>query len=194
MTWQEHSDAAKGWLNPDERDALHDHACQVAHLGPLLEIGSYCGKSAIVLGHAAQMAESVLFCVDWHRGSPEMAVGRECHHPEMMDGDLFDSLPHFRRNIRNAGLEESVVAVVGNSATVGMWWNIQLAFLFIDGAHDALGVRRDYELWARHMLPGGLLVFHDANIGDIGRTADRAAVEGFQVVQLVDTLRILRAT
>lgn len=194
VSWEEHSDAAKGWLFPDERDALWDYASKVAHRGPLLEIGGYCGKSAIVLGDAARVMESVLFSVDWHRGSPEMAADRECHDPDMMTDGLFDSLPHFRRNVHAAGLEQWVVPVVGNSTTVGEYWETPLSFLFIDGAHDDVGVARDYLLWSRHILAGGLLAFHDTTIPGIDETARRATREGFELVEQIDTLRILRAT
>lgn len=194
MTWQEASDAAKGWLFPDERDALHEHASKVAHLGPLAEIGGYCGKSAIVLGEVARNYDTVVFSIDWHRGSPEMAQGRECHHPEMMTDGLFDSLPHFRRNVHEAGLELYVVPVVGASPSVGLWWQTPLAFLFIDGAHDDDGVMTDYTMWSRHVVPGGMLAFHDVTIGGIDHAAKRAANEGFEVVEQVETLRVLRCS
>lgn len=194
MTWQEASDAAKGWLLTEERDALHRHASTVAKLGPLAEIGGYCGKSAIVLGDVARNHDTVLFSIDWHRGSPEMAVGRECHHPEMMTDGLFDSLPHFRRNLYAAGLEEYVVPIVGSSRSVGLWWQTPLAFLFIDGAHDDNGVMWDYTVWQRHVIQGGLLAFHDVSIGGIAEAAKRASREGFEIVEQVETLRVLRAT
>lgn len=192
--WRKQADEAKGWLHPAEGPALYDHALKVANLGPLCEIGGYCGKSAIWLAAAASDRQSVLFSVDWHRGSPEMAANRECHDPDMVDAEgMFDSLPHFRRNLYRAGFEPWVVPVVGNSATVGLWWQTPLAFLFIDGAHDADGVRADYELWAHHIIPGGLLAFHDTTIPDINRVARRALTEGFDLVEQVETLQILIA-
>ena len=41
---------------------------------PLLEIGTYCGKSAVYLGAAAREAGTVCFTVDHHRGSEENLV------------------------------------------------------------------------------------------------------------------------
>jgi predicted O-methyltransferase YrrM len=192
MTWQEASDDAKGWLSTIERDALHDHAITVAKLGALVEVGGYCGKSAIALGAVARDAGTVLFSVDWHRGSPEMAVGRECHHPEMMTDGLFDSLPHFRRNVQRAGLEAWVVPVVGASPLVGRYWQIPIGLLFIDGAHDEVGVNADFDLWAHHVVDGGILAFHDVTIPCIGAVAQRAETSGFEFVETADTLRVLR--
>ena len=192
--WETVANEAAGWLHPDEGPALRRHATSVAHLGPLAEIGGYAGKSACWLGSVAKEHDTVLFSIDWHRGSPEMAVGRECHHPEMIGADgLFDSLPHFRRNLRSAGLEEWVVPVAGASPLVGSYWRIPLAFLFVDGAHDGPGVRADYDLWNEWVMSGGILAFHDTTIPEIGATADLAVAEGgFGFVEQIDSLRILR--
>jgi predicted O-methyltransferase YrrM len=193
-TWQEVAADALGWLHPDEGPALHHHAASVADLGPLAEIGGYAGKSACWIGSAAQEADSVLFSFDWHRGSPEMAPGRECHHPQMIGPDgRFDSLTHFRRNVADAGLEDWVVPVAGRSQRVGRWWTTPLAFLFIDGGHDDTTVMHDYQVWARHVMPGGILAFHDVPIPGIAAAVDAALGDGFTDVERVDDLMILRA-
>lgn len=188
MSWREHSDNAKGWLFPEERDALYEYARYTTH--PVaIEIGGYCGKSAIALAAAGKR----VFSVDWHRGSPEMAPDRECHDPEMIGADgLFDSLPHFRRNIQAAGLEQTVIAVVGASTVAGLWLSVPCGLLFIDGAHDEVGVLADYELWAHNVVPGGYLIFHDATISWIGEVAERACREGFEFVEQVGCMRVLR--
>lgn len=198
MTWLEHSNAAKGWLFPEERDALHDYAT----IGQLrsstaMEIGGYCGKSAIVIGDAVRSSgnDGVLFSLDWHRGSPEMAPNRECHHPEMVDADgLFDSLPHFRRNIRAAGLEDWVVPIIGMSRRVASaCFDVPVGLLFIDGAHDFEGVLFDYLAFARNVRSGGFLIFHDATIPAIDAVAKRAETEGFEFETQVESMRVLRA-
>ena len=65
----------KGFLDTEEGEALYEAALKAAALGPLLEIGSYCGKSAVYLGTAARDAGSILFTIDHHRGSEEMQPG-----------------------------------------------------------------------------------------------------------------------
>ena len=69
----------------DEGAFLHSTA--LAHLadGPALEVGSYCGKSAIYLGAAARVTGSVVFTLDHHRGSEENQAGWE-HHDESSRG------------------------------------------------------------------------------------------------------------
>jgi predicted O-methyltransferase YrrM len=150
-------------MPPDEGLALHDAAAAVDVAGPLLEVGSYCGKSAIYLGAAARATGRVLFSVDHHRGSEENQVGWEWHEPDLVDPEvgLMDTLPVFRRTIHAAGLEGTVVAVVGDSPTVAKHWSTPLAFLFIDGGHGTEPAHRDYELWTPHVAPGGVLAIHD---------------------------------
>jgi predicted O-methyltransferase YrrM len=185
--------AAKGWLHPGEGEALHRYAMEAAVAGgPLLEIGGYCGKSACYLGAAAQQSDTVLFSIDWHRGSPEMAPGRECHDPDMVGPDgVFDTLPHFRTTIRTAGLEDVVVPVAGSSLTVGRFWRSPVAMLFIDGAHDN-GVLADFELFGPFVMRGGILAFHDADIPPIKAAGDLAEQVGFEPVEVVECLRVLR--
>src|SRR5947208_14848535 len=114
------ADAAKGFLPADEADALYDAAWAMAPHGPLLEIGTYCGKSATFLGAAAKARGGVAVTVDHHRGSEENQPGWEWHDAELVDPSVgeIDTLPFFRRTMRTAGLEDVVVAVVGRSATV----------------------------------------------------------------------------
>ena len=80
-------------------------ASKPARVGPLLEIGTYCGKSAVYLGAAARVAGTVLFTVDHHRGSEENQAGWEHHDPEVVDPETgrMDTLPFFRRTIATAG-------------------------------------------------------------------------------------------
>jgi predicted O-methyltransferase YrrM len=160
------AEAARGFMPPDEGLALHEAALDaVARVpdAPLLEIGSYCGKSAIYLGAAAQEGDVVLFAVDHHRGSEENQPGWEWHEPDLVDPEVgkMDTLPIFRRTIHDAGLEQSVVAVVADSPTLARYWSAPLAMLFIDGGHGEEPAHRDYEMWTPHVAPNGILAIHD---------------------------------
>jgi predicted O-methyltransferase YrrM len=170
--------AAKGFMPDDEGLALHEAALQAARsgLGPLLEVGTYCGKSAVYLGAAAREAGTVLFTVDHHRGSEENQAGWEHHDTSVVDPATgrMDTLPWFRRTIEQAGLEDWVVAVVATSATVARWWTTPLAFLFIDGGHGDDMVRADEAAWMPHVAAGGLVAIHDVfpDPADGGRPPD----------------------
>ncbi|MGN6252760.1 MAG: class I SAM-dependent methyltransferase [Marmoricola sp.] len=161
----EHALAAKGFMPEDEGAFLHDTARAHLQDGPALEIGSYCGKSAIYLGAAARAVggEAVVFTLDHHRGSEENQAGWEHHDASLVDDEsgLMDTLPTFRRTIERAGLEDVVVAVVGRSTTVAVHWRIPVSLLFIDGGHAEEHAQNDYAGFARWVLPGGALVIHD---------------------------------
>ena len=131
-------------------------------LGPLLEIGTYCGKSAVYLGAAARAGGSTLFTVDHHRGSEENQAGWEYHDSSLVDASgRIDTLGWARRTIIEAGLEPEVVLVVGASATVARFWSTPLALVFIDGGHGAEVAWDDYRAWAPLVAPGGRLAIHD---------------------------------
>lgn len=160
------AESAKGFMPADEGLALHRAALIAATRLPglpLLEVGSYCGKSAIYLGSAARESGTVLFTVDHHHGSEENQVGWEHHDPSLVDPETgrFDTLPAFRRTIAGAGLDDVVIAVVGESTTVATHWTSPLAFLFIDGGHAAEVAWADYRAWAPLLVAGGILAIHD---------------------------------
>src|SRR6478735_12332656 len=119
-----HARAAKGFMPEDEGALLHRTALANLYAGPALEIGTYCGKSAIYLGAAAREAKSTVFTLDHHRGSEENQAGWEHHDASLVDPEfgLMDTLPVFRRTLARAGLEDQVAAVVGRSTTVSALW------------------------------------------------------------------------
>lgn len=158
--------ATSGFMPVDEGDALHKAALDAAGSLPglpMLEVGSYCGRSTIWLGDAARESHTVLFAVDHHRGSEENQPGWEWHDATLVDPIVgkIDTLPFFRHAMFRADLEEYVLAVVGQSRIVAKNWTTALAFLFIDGGHGVEPARLDYELWTPHVAVGGILAIHD---------------------------------
>ncbi|GAA4690060.1 class I SAM-dependent methyltransferase [Nocardioides nanhaiensis] len=200
----EHARATRGFMPEDEGALLHRSAVRALAEGPALEVGTYCGKSAIYLGAAAQAVggpQAIVFTVDHHRGSEENQAGWEHHDPTVVDPELglMDTLPFFRRAIAHAGLEEQVVALVGRSGTVAAHWRTPLALLFIDGGHAEEPAQADYSGWARWVRPGGLLCIHDvfADPADGGQAPyhvyQRALAGGsFTDVEACGSMRVLR--
>src|SRR5918992_5324239 len=183
----------------DEGLALYEAGLQVARVGPLLEIGSYCGKSAVYLGAAAQELGTVLYSIDHHRGSEEQQPGEEFHDPRLVDAETgrIDTLPLFRKTMARAGLEHNVIAIVGDSPTIARHWSTPLGYIFIDGGHTEEAVQSDYEGWTPSLLTGGLLAIHDvfedpADGGQAPFHVYRRAIEdGFAEVKSVGSLRVL---
>lgn len=194
---------AKGFMPGDEGAALHDAASSAALAvgGPLLEIGTYCGKSAVYLGAAARAAGTVLFTVDHHRGSEENQAGWEHHDPTVVDPRTgrIDTLPLFRRTIEDAGLEDCVFGVVGYSIAVARAWATPLGFCFVDGGHALDVAMADYEAWAPKVKPGGTLAIHDVfERPDEGGQApyevwQQAVADGFAPASTTGSLRTLTA-
>ncbi|HWV15504.1 MAG TPA: class I SAM-dependent methyltransferase [Cellvibrio sp.] len=165
--------SVKGFLDNEEAVALYHHALAAAAQGPLLEVGSYCGKSSVYLGTACKNRNSLLFAVDHHRGSEEHQLGEEYHDPELYDARFakMDSFPQFRHTLARARLEDWVVPVVAPSALAARFWSTPLAMVFIDGGHSMEAALNDYRSWSGHVMRGGLLVIHDVfpNPADGGR-------------------------
>lgn len=195
--WQD----LKGFLAGDEAQALHDYAADISRLGPVLEIGSYCGKSTICLGLAARESGAVVYALDHHRGSEEHQLGEMFHDPELYDAgeDAVDTFKEFRRNIAAAGLNDTVVPVVASSELAARQWQTPLAMVFIDGGHSLDAALIDYRSWAGHLVRGGVLAIHDifpdaAKGGQAPYAIYRMALDSglFEEIERVNTLALLR--
>lgn len=153
----------KGFLDEEEARRLYLLADEASRLAPCLEVGSYCGKSAVFLGTACKENNAVLFSIDHHRGSEEQQPGEEYFDPELLDKETgkIDTLGFFRRTIDDFDLGNTVVPIIGRSEIVGRAWSTKLGMVFIDGGHAYDTVLSDYEIWSRHVVAGGYLVFHD---------------------------------
>ncbi|HCA84301.1 MAG TPA: hypothetical protein DEQ61_01585 [Streptomyces sp.] len=197
-------EAAKGFMPVDEGLTLYAAAARAATLGlPLLEVGTYCGRSTVLLAAAAREAGTVAVTVDHHRGSEEQQPGWEYHDTSVVDPvtGRMDTLPAFRRTLHAAGLEDHVIAVVGRSPQVAAVWGRPLGLVFIDGGHTDEHATADYEGWTPHLAPGGLLVIHDvfADPADGGQAPYRIyrralGPGGFTEVSATRSLHVLRRT
>jgi len=194
-------ESVKGFLDADEGIALFQHALSAAKLGPLLEVGSYCGKSTVYLGTACKQSDSILFAIDHHRGSEEHQLGEEYHDPELYDSRFgkMDSFPQFRHTLARANLEDIVIPIVAPSILAVRFWSTPLAMVFIDGGHSMEAALNDYRSWAGHIMRGGFLVIHDVfpNPVDGGRPPFeiwKLAQESglFEAMPLVKSLGVLR--
>lgn len=199
-------EAAKGFMPLDEGLALHAAAVEAGALRlPLLEVGTYCGRSTILLADAARAAGVTALTLDHHRGSEEQQPGWDFHDPGTVDPEigLMDTLPTFRRTLFRAGLEDHVVALVGRSPQVAAFWGSPLGLVFVDGGHTDEHANADYEGWAPHVAPGGLLAIHDVFPVKLDeftgqapyRVCLRALESGaFTEISATGSLRVLRRT
>ena len=200
---QELAISAKGFLSLAEGLRLFDLAREASCLGPCVEIGSYCGKSALFLGEACRHAgQHALFSIDHHLGSAEQQRGEEYFDADLFDArrDRIDTLPHFLENVGRAGLEAWIVPVIGSSTRVAHSWpGGRIGLLFIDGGHSQHDVDADFRSWAPLVVPGGFVCFHDVypNPADGGGAPHRTFLEaraagGWELIGLVDSLGVLQ--
>ncbi|MBO0803699.1 MAG: class I SAM-dependent methyltransferase [Nocardiopsaceae bacterium] len=200
--------AATGFMPEAEGLALQETAEAYADTGPVLEIGSYCGKSAIYLAAGVREARAYgvhqqVVTIDHHRGSEEHQPGWEYHDASLVDpaAGRIDTLPRLRSTLVAAGVEDDVIVIVGRSVDVARLWRTPLGMLFIDGGHTDAAAQWDYESWAPWVALGGALAIHDV-FGDPAdggqapfRIYQRALASGaFTEVRHEGSLRILERT
>lgn len=189
----------RGFLSDAEGHLLFEMALEGGVLGPILEIGSWCGRSTVWLGQGAGLAGTVVFALDHHRGSEEHQAGEMFHDPELVDGEgQVDTLREFRRNIARAGLETAVIPIVASTAQVAPFLKLPLGMVFIDGGHSLEAALMDWRSFGQQVMPGGLLAIHDVfpDAGDGGQapfTVWRLAVDSglYRERAVCESLRVL---
>jgi len=193
-------DQIKGFLEKEEGESLYKFAKKYSSKRPCLEIGSYCGKSAIYLGNAAKENNQILYSIDHHKGSEEQQPGEEFFDPDLLDetGKGINTLPFFLETLDKAGLHDNVVPIVSTSVEAGEGWSEPLAMVFIDGGHSDQAANDDYDVWHPHVIQGGLLAIHDVfpNPEDGGRPPfniyTKAKESGlFKEVDMINSLALL---
>ncbi len=158
--------ATKGFMPPDEGDALYEAALLAGRNVPslnMVEVGSYCGRSTVWVGAAARSSGVTLYAVDHHGGSEENQPGWEWFDDSVVDATTgrINTLPFFTDTMTRAGLTDVVRAVVGDSAALGHAWREKLSFLFIDGGHGREIARADFSAWHDHVAFNGIFAIHD---------------------------------
>ena len=157
------AETVTGFMPADEGRALFDAGVRYLDGWVAVEIGTYCGRSTVLLGAAAASRGAVLCTVDHHHGSEEHQPGWEFHDTSLVDpvSGRFDTLGAFRRTMDAADLQDTIVAVVCKSTVVARAWRTPLQLLFIDGGHSEDAANADFDGWARWVQVGGALIIHD---------------------------------
>lgn len=147
------SSAVEGWLTEAQARRLWACATAPRPVGEVVEIGSFRGRSAIVLALGA----GGLVAIDPHgggdRGPQEIA-------PEAARGEADHAA--FLANLEAAGVRERVRHVRKESGTAHGDVAGPLSLLYVDGAHRFGPARADVGDWGARVAPGGTMLVHDA--------------------------------
>ena len=189
----------KGFMPEHEGKALYKWARKFSEYGPLLEIGTYCGKSSMFLSEGAQANNQYVYTIDHHMGSEEHQVNEEYFDIEIFDelSKRINSFPLFLKNINNFGIK-NIVPIVNESSLVAESWGSPLAMVFIDGGHSLETAMNDFISWHEKIISGGALVIHDIfeNPEDGGQAPYEvymhALKNGFNDFDRIDTIVCLK--
>jgi hypothetical protein len=143
----------EGWLTEDQARRLHDRAAGTRPAGAVVEIGSFRGRSTIVLARAA----GAVVAIDPHAGGDR---GPQEITPDAARGD--DDHAAFTANLREAGVADRVRHVRRLSGEALGAVDGSLSLLFVDGAHRFGPAREDIVRWGGRVAPGGAMLVHDS--------------------------------
>ena len=148
--------AIEGWMTPDQGRRLFAAAARCPPGGRIVEIGSFRGKSTIVIATAAPDGVEIV-AIDPHAGNdrgPQELVGFEAQ--------AADDHAVFNANLIAAGVADRVRHVRSFSETAHSEVGDPIDVLYIDGAHRYAPARRDIAEWGTRVGEGGTLLIHDS--------------------------------
>ena len=191
-------DNLKGFMPKHEGIALTKWSEKFSSIGPIMEIGSYCGKSAIYLSKGAILNDQLVYTIDHHFGSEEHQIKEEYFDSEIFDykNQRVNTLPLLIKNINKIQVK-NIVPIVSNSVEIASKWDAKLGMVFIDGGHSFKAANNDYVSWSTKIKKDGALVIHDIfeNPDEGGQAPfeifQKALKNNFEVYERVDTLACL---
>lgn len=148
--------SVEGWLTETQARRLFAAAGAVPAGGRIVEIGSFRGRSAIVLARGARPDVEVV-CIDPHAGS-DRGPREIAPRPRLGEQDL----AAFRGNLERAGVADRVRHVRDFSALALRAFDGPVDLLFVDGAHRVGPARADLVRWGARVPRGGRMLVHDA--------------------------------
>jgi predicted O-methyltransferase YrrM len=147
------ADGVEGWLTEEQARRLFERAAEASRI---VEIGSFRGRSAIVMALAVAPGAE-LVAIDPHAGNDR--------GPQEIEADAergeADNRAFFA-NLERAGVAERVRHVRLPSQDALGAVSGELDLLYVDGAHRYAPARDDLARWGERVRPGGRMLVHDS--------------------------------
>lgn len=152
----------QGFLDPIEGYALLLLAAYGPGEGCVVEIGSLYGRSTCYLATGcARNGRGVTYAVDTFAGSPEHQKGQDGEQADIVESG--STLKTFLTNIARHKLDAAITPIRSTSRDAAGDWNREIRLLFIDGDHSYEESKHDFEAWSPHVVPAGIIAFHDVS-------------------------------
>jgi len=133
--------------------------------GAILEIGSWKGKSTMLLARGSMKnSNSKVYAVDTFEGTKENSMKK------------IDTFEDFKENIKKANVENLVIPLVGFSSDICKKFKEPIEILFIDGDHSYEGVLGDIDNWAPKIISGGWILFHDTSSKSVMKAVNQKII------------------
>ena len=145
-----------GWMSPDQAERLFHAAAGTRQGEQIVEIGSFRGRSTIVLAGAAPEGVAVV-AIDPHAGNDRGPQEFDGYEAEASEDHVV-----FNANLAAAGVADQVRHVRAFSDAAHGEVEGGIDVLYIDGAHRFAPARADIRDWGARVVPGGTLLIHDS--------------------------------
>ncbi|MDK2849781.1 MAG: 1-O-methyltransferase [Candidatus Woesearchaeota archaeon] len=140
-----------GWLSDREGELLFNLAKNCKGRGVIVEIGSCNGRSTVWLASGSKSGNKVkIYAIDPHSTPSKHQKGKRNK-----------SFEEFKKNIKNAGVDDIIIPIVKTSEEAAKTFNKPVELIFIDGDHKYESVKLDFDLWFPKVINGGIMAFHD---------------------------------
>jgi predicted O-methyltransferase YrrM len=152
----------EGWTHTREAIALAQAAHRLPDGAEIVEIGSFLGRSSILLAGARKLRRSGrVHCVD-----PFDSSGDSFSVPvyqQILSGDTRSQRKRFDDNLAGAGVSAYVDVHQGTAESVAAAWTRPIDMLFLDGDQSPKGARSAYDVWAPFLKVGGTIALHNSS-------------------------------
>ncbi len=147
------ADSVEGYLAPNEMRFLALLAASPTTQGEVLEIGSFKGKSTVILAKAARLTANPGIC------AVDPLTAPSATDPDLRGAE--SSLPDFQKNLADHNVAEQVRFHQTFSFELAKTWASPLRLLWIDGDHTYQGTKLDFDGFAPFLEDGAIVAIHD---------------------------------